>query len=1149
MIPGTEQRKLAAIMFTDMVGYSALAQRSEALALELLEEHRQVVRELLPRHGGREVKTMGDGFLLEFPSALAAVQGAVELQTAFHERNQVSPPGRQLRIRIGIHVGDVVMRDGDIHGDGVNLAARIEPLAAPGGICISSAVQEQVRNKLSQPLAALGPAELKNIELPVVVHRVVLPWEKAGTAALPKSKRRNRPLAWALALLVVAGLGFSIFARLKRSTPLPATAPAPATAAVAAAPSPAEALVAKARALLDDDPLMTRANVELAEQLSLEAITRDPTNAEAYAVAAWVNFRFLETNYEDTAQRRADLKKYADKARLLAADSVNAELAVTGVLLATNNRPEAVARLRALADRAPNNLTILRAWAGAAQWGNGVNLGDDENSDPAALARLRAHSPLGRAYADSFLANQHWARGEYVEADRVLDGIFASGQPVRLSYLLRLIVQLWGWGDLPAARNFAATLPAKLLLEDVFINHVSTVWTYSGEYDKALATLDRTQREMLQETKTQFPTSFVRGEVLAAAGRLAAAAIQWREALAMVDKKLAANPGNPLLHGFKALLLARLGNRAGAAAEFDLATEIAHPVAGTIAWGYGFRFFALIGDLENAIPRFDRLVARDNGRWANRYNDVRYGPEFAALRKDPRVQAILARGAGWLAEMRSSRPTSANPPGAANPVPAPDDKSVAVLAFANLSDDKGNEYFSDGISEELLNVLSKVPGLKVTARTSSFHFKGKDTPIPEIARQLGVAYVIEGSVRKSGDKVRITAQLIKAADGFHVWSDTFTRELKDIFAVQDEIAGLVAKNLSLTLGKVTATAVVAPEAFRLYLEGRQEWSRRTGESLARAEKLFAQAIALEPNFARAHAGLADVWLVRGDQNERSNRDAAKAWVQMSESLDRALRLDPELAEAHASRGNYLAHQEEIAGAEQAYQRALALNPNYASAHQWYGRFLFERGQLEAGLAELELASRLDPLSPIITSNHGMYLATARRWTESLAASERALAIQPGFDQALHTRAWAFSQLDRQPKALAAVRAGIKSFGDNPPPDADGYVDWVKLLAGAGDRPTAERLAAPILAGAGGHSPAEKFDLLIAFGRIDEAFACLERSHLRYKRSYLPNLLDPIYDPVRDDPRFLRKLDEAGMLPAYQQAWAQLLAWKTKSGHR
>jgi class 3 adenylate cyclase len=185
-----EQRRLAAIMFTDMVGYSALAQRNEARAIEILEEHRRVIRSVLPNHEGREVKTTGDGFLIEFPSALAAVQGAVEIQKAMHERNEAAPPEKRVNIRIGIHLGDVISSQGDIHGDGVNIAARLEPLAPPGGICISSAVWEQVRNKVDVPLALLGPAELKNIELPVVVHRVVMPWESACHPAPLRPRRR-----------------------------------------------------------------------------------------------------------------------------------------------------------------------------------------------------------------------------------------------------------------------------------------------------------------------------------------------------------------------------------------------------------------------------------------------------------------------------------------------------------------------------------------------------------------------------------------------------------------------------------------------------------------------------------------------------------------------------------------------------------------------------------------------------------------------------------------------------------------------------------------------------------------------------------------------------------------------------------------------
>ena len=187
-----------------------------------------------------------------------------------------------------------------------------------------------------------------------------------------------------------------------------------------------------------------------------------------------------------------------------------------------------------------------------------------------------------------------------------------------------------------------------------------------------------------------------------------------------------------------------------------------------------------------------------------------------------------------------------------------------MLAFANLSEDKGNETFSEGVSEELLNVLAKIPDLKVTARTSAFHFKGKDTPIPEIAKQLGVAYVVEGSVRKADNRVRITAQLIKAADGLHVWSDTFTRDLKDIFAVQEEIAGLIAQQLQLKLGMSSrATQVVNPEAHRLVLEGRYFWNLRSEEGFARAETAFKQALVIDPQFAPARAGLALDYVIRG----------------------------------------------------------------------------------------------------------------------------------------------------------------------------------------------------------------------------------------------------------------------------------------------
>jgi adenylate cyclase len=204
MSAGTEQRKLAAIMFTDMVGYSALSQRNEALALELLEEHRGLLRGLFPKHQGTEIKTTGDGFLVEFASALAAVRCAVEIQRALAERNQAQPAERQVRIRIGIHLGDVVRSDGDVHGDGVNIAARIEPLAEPGGICISNSVYDQIENKVEHALVRLSRPELKNIQASVQVYKLVLDGARPATAGSPN--RRRQAIALGVVVLLVAGL-------------------------------------------------------------------------------------------------------------------------------------------------------------------------------------------------------------------------------------------------------------------------------------------------------------------------------------------------------------------------------------------------------------------------------------------------------------------------------------------------------------------------------------------------------------------------------------------------------------------------------------------------------------------------------------------------------------------------------------------------------------------------------------------------------------------------------------------------------------------------------------------------------------------------------------------------------------------------------
>ena len=339
-------------------------------------------------------------------------------------------------------------------------------------------------------------------------------------------------------------------------------------------------------------------------------------------------------------------------------------------------------------------------------------------------------------------------------------------------------------------------------------------------------------------------------------------------------------------------------------------------------------------------------------------------PGLTPLRPRPEFAEALKEGENLRREFftRVGLPAS-SPAGSAVVSPAVDDKSVAVLAFANLSDDKNNEYFSDGISEELLNVLAKVPGLKVTARTSSFHFKGTNTAIPEIAQQLGVAYVVEGSVRKSGDKVRITAQLIKAADGFNVWSDKFDRDLRDIFAVQDEIAGLIAKNLALKFSDTShADKTVHPEAYNLYLEARQYALTISVSDLARGEALFQRALSIDPGFTRAAAGLALLRAARARNRCVGTRYIERELEEIDRLIASTLRLDPNLSEAHAAAGTVLWTRNRVTEAEAEFHAANKLGFNSEQSSIGPAFLLMDQGRPDLAIEAMDKARAVNPLA-------------------------------------------------------------------------------------------------------------------------------------------------------------------------------------------
>jgi TolB-like protein/tetratricopeptide (TPR) repeat protein len=407
---------------------------------------------------------------------------------------------------------------------------------------------------------------------------------------------------------------------------------------------------------------------------------------------------------------------------------------------------------------------------------------------------------------------------------------------------------------------------------------------------------------------------------------------------------------------------------------------------------------------------------------------------------------LVGGGIFWRYDQASQAPSPAaasrEPSGAPFTVA---EKSIAVLPFVNMSGDAENEYFSDGISEEILNVLARVPELSVAARTSSFQFKGEKRDVAEIATQLKVRMVLEGSVRKQAERVRVTAQLIDAQTGFHLWSETYDRELKDIFAIQDEIARAIGNELKVrVLGQGDGTAAVSGtthvEAHDLYLRGLALWQVREEEELFAAIDAFERAINADPGFAAAWGGLAITYAVLPAYSNRLTPGETAA--RSLDASQRALALDPTQPEPYLAMGS-------VAGAFSGrretgaalIRRAIELRPSSATAHQWLGTILVEMGELEAGIASLRRAAELDPRSLIVASNLASMLSIAGRDEEAIAACTPTLEYAP--DSILCTGVIALSQL------ILGDRERARPFYDR----------WATAWGGGTDQQVAELFAA------------------------------------------------------------------------------------------
>jgi TolB-like protein/Tfp pilus assembly protein PilF len=449
------------------------------------------------------------------------------------------------------------------------------------------------------------------------------------------------------------------------------------------------------------------------------------------------------------------------------------------------------------------------------------------------------------------------------------------------------------------------------------------------------------------------------------------------------------------------------------------------------------------------------------------------------------------------------------PPASSSP------RSLAGLPFENRSPDRNDEYFSDGLTEELLHRLARLPRFRVAARTSSFAFKGKPVDVSAVAQQLKVEAIVSGSVRRDGDLLRVTVQVIDVTHGRPIWSEVFERQSQEAFRVQDEIAQAIVQRLDPQGAAPAHQAGPSPEAFDLYLQGRHQWNRRTAEGAAAAIQLLTKAIALAPDYARAHAALAEAYAVMGFYDYMSPRTA---FTRAREAANRAASLDPGLAEVPNTLA-YVAlyHDWNLALARREFTRAIDLSPRYAVAHQWYANALTVAGQFEEAAAAMRQAQELDPLAPTPHAALGWVYLYARDYVAAETQLRRTLESHRQYPLA---QLWLTEALEGQRRfdeALAAADEALRVVPD----DVVAQLLRARILARL-NRPAEARevLAAVGRREGAGYVPAYPRALvLIALRDFDAAFALLERALTDRAHSIAFLRVDPGLDPLRSDPRF------------------------------
>jgi adenylate cyclase len=972
--PDAVERKLAAILSADVVGYSRLMAEDEAGTIRTLTDYREAIAMLVRQHRGRVVDSPGDNVLAEFPTALDAVRAAVEIQRVIRVRNADLAQDRRMEFRIGVHLGDVAVEGERVYGDGVNIAARLEGLAEAGGICISRTVREQVQDKLDLGYQDLGEQQVKNIPRPVYAYRVrpgAVPDEPVRPVSARRRRLRTAGLVAAAVVLLVAGAIWLSWPRpLGPLLDLTGLSGPPVNPPLPDEPS----IVVLPFANMSGDP---------EQEYFSDGITEDLTTDLSRVPGLFVIARNSAFTYKGGA---------------VPVETVGRELGVRYVLEGS---------VRKAGDRVRITAQLIDASTAFHLWSQRY---DRDLADIFALQSEISEEILGALQVEIHEA----------ERDRVLRK--RTHHLGAYDAFMRALSHYWRATreDNAEARRFAERA---IELDPSYADAYTMISaTYAAEYSRGW-NLDPSLLERAEELARRALdlNSSVPGGHLALGGvNLLRGRLD--EAVAAAERAIELAPNWDFPHFFLATALARQGRFLAAAQEINRAMRLnpRPPAFYLVAVGW---VNLRAGREREAVEMWERARAANPDliharvALASHYEEqgrheearaaveeiLRVNPELTA--KQAATMAVERTGSEYLAEVEAHLRSAGLPEvaqAADDPFTVPGFSgapAIAVLPFDNLSGDPEQEYFADGMAEDLITRISAWRWFPVIARNSSFVYKGQAVDVKQVSRELGVRYVVEGSVRKGGDRVRISAQLIDATTGHHVWAESYDRELRDIFAVQDEITDsiVMAMRPELRRSEWERAARREPRDLRAYdltQQGWWYWAKHTADDNLRARSLFEQAIERDPSYADAWSGLAVTH--SDDVIQQRTSSPARSISELQRAARRSVSLDPQWARGHyaLAMAQYLAgHRDEaIASAES----AIELDPSLPAAYRFLGVLIAFAGRPDDGIAKIETGMRLDPRDPRMWINFQVAVfSTIRTTTIRMCFSRSAMRTWAG----------------------------------------------------------------------------------------------------------------------------------------------------------